>query len=85
MPCDNGAVARIPKKLPRDSNARAVAIARMAIGEDEENIDTRPLDTITTARKRASSGGRARFSTLSPARRRQIAKKAAAARWRKPH
>ena len=74
-------VARIPKKLPRDVNARAVAIARIAIGEDDENIDRRPTEAVARTRERASKGGRGRASTLTPTRRSQIARKAAAARW----
>lgn len=76
-------MAKIPKKLPRDVNARAVAIARIAIGEDDDNIDSRPLDSISAARTRAAKGGTSRGGNLTAERRRQIAKKAAATRWKK--
>jgi hypothetical protein len=76
-------VARIPKRLPRDVNARAIAIARALINEDETNLDTRPLDTIGTMKARARKGGIARKKSISPLRRTAIAKAAAQARWQK--
>ena len=76
-------VALMPKKLLHDVNARAVAIARIAIGEDDDNIDHRPTEAVARTRERASKGGQGRASTLTPARRSQIAQKAAAARWGK--
>jgi hypothetical protein len=76
-------VAKIPKKLPRDVNSRAVAVARIAIGEDDENIDHRTLDSISAVRTRAAKGGTSRAQNLTTEQRRQIARKAAASRWRK--
>ena len=76
-------MAIIPKRLPRDVNAHAIAVARLAIGDDGENIDPRPIEKITIARQRASKGGQQRSTTLTAMRKRQIAKKAAAARWSK--
>ena len=59
--CDNySQVARIPKKLPRDVNARAVAIARIAIGEDDDRINTRSIAAISVSREKAAKGGTAR-------------------------
>jgi hypothetical protein len=77
-------VAKIPKRLPRDVNARAVTIARLLISDDDENIDPRPIDTITTAKRRAQKGGSARAASLPRKRRKAIAKAAASARWHKP-
>jgi hypothetical protein len=41
-------------------------------------------DTQEKARKLAAKGGRARAARLTPKKRRQIAKRAAKARWEKP-
>jgi hypothetical protein len=76
-------VARIPKRLPRDVNARAVAIARILTGDDDAAIDPRSIETITTAKRRARKGGTARTKALTPSRRSDIAKTAAATRWKK--
>lgn len=72
MMCDNGSV---PKR-PRDPNERAFQIVRESVGEA-------PLleheESPLTAR--ASAGGQARAVRLTAARRREIAKAAAEARW----
>jgi hypothetical protein len=80
--CDNQRVAKILKRLPRDVNARAIAVARAAIGEADENIDPRPIEAIAKSGEKASKGGQARAATLTSPRKRQIAKRAAAARWK---
>jgi hypothetical protein len=66
---------RLPTR-PRDVNELAISIVRIATGE-EENV--KPPDVS----ERAVKGGEARAEKLSPRKRRQIAKKAAAARWKK--
>jgi len=76
-------VAKILKRLPRDVNSRAVAIARAAIGDDDQNIDTRTIGTISTAKTKARQGGVGRAKSLSSTRRTAIAKTAASARWQK--
>jgi hypothetical protein len=63
-------------KRPADVNARAVMIAKIATGEVE--------DTPSKAPGRAAggkAGGKARAEALSPAKRTEIAKKAAKSRW----
>ena len=74
-------------KLPKDTNQRAVMIAQMATGEIETPKETEE-DLIKRAasamgRKGGLKGGKARKEALSPKRRKEIAKKAAAARWGK--
>lgn len=69
----------MPKKKqtpprPRDMNELAVHIGKIATHEIE---DVEPKDNP------ASKRGEARAAKLTPARRREIAQKAAAARWRK--
>lgn len=72
-------------KRPRDLNQLAHAILGEASGE---NISVDPdagkdAAKVKAGRKGGQSGGKARARTLDPAKRAEIAKKAAAARWRK--
>ena len=67
-------MAKHPKR-PKDSAALAKLVVDMASGEMPN--DSFPVPTAATKRGEA----RARF--LTPERRREIAKKAAAARWKK--
>jgi hypothetical protein len=67
-------------KRPRDPNQLAKLIADIAVGET-------PKDTRTTTEVRASKagakGGPARAKALTPQQRSEIARIAAAARWKK--
>lgn len=72
-------------KLPKDTNSRAVMIAQMATGEIEKEI---PQDEVKKAaaalgRLGGLKGGKARAASLSPEKRKEIAEKAAAKRWKK--
>ena len=72
------------KKLPKDTNQRAVMIAQMATGEVEkipEETDLIKLAASAMGKKGGLKGGIARAKALSSKRRSEIAKKAAAARW----
>jgi hypothetical protein len=70
------------QKRPADVNSRAVMIARIATGEID---DVEPDDGKDPAAKGlGKKGGAARAKSLSPERREEIAKKAAAKRWAKP-
>lgn len=69
------------EKRPADVNARAVMIARIATGEIEDQISD-PDKRLH--REGGLKGGKVRAASLSADQRRQIAQKAAAARWRKP-
>jgi hypothetical protein len=68
------------EKRPADVNARAVMIAKIATGEVEET-ERDPAKALHRAG--GLKGGKARAKVLSPEQRREIASKAAAARWKK--
>jgi len=69
------------EKRPADVNARAVMIARIATGEID---DTPPDDGKDPAAKAlGKKGGAARAKSMTPERRAEIAKNAAAKRWKK--
>ena len=75
-----------PSKLPRDMNKRAKMIVDLAVGnpitEDVSPIarEKNPA-AVALGKLGASKGGQARAAKLSAKRRRDIAKKAAKARW----
>jgi len=74
------------KKLPKDTNQRAVMIAQIATGEIEapkEETDLIKLAASAMGRKGGLKGGKARAESLTAKKRSEIAKKAAAARWGK--
>jgi tRNA(Ile2) C34 agmatinyltransferase TiaS len=48
-------------------------------------VDTRGSAAVEWARKRGLKGGAARAASMTPERRSEIAKKAAAARWKPEH
>ncbi len=67
-----------PKKLPRDPMQRAKAIGDIATGV----VGVEAKDA--TRRPGGVKGGRARAAKLTPEQREEIARAAAAARWKKP-
>lgn len=66
------------EKRPADVIGNAVHVMRIATGEIED------IRSPEHARKGGLKGGASRAQKLSPSRRSAIAKKAAAARWKKP-
>lgn len=69
------------QKRPADVIANAVKVMRIATGED---ADTPPDDGKDPAAKsRGARGGRARAKVLTAEKRAEIAKKAAASRWKR--
>ena len=69
------------EKRPADAIGLAVMIGRIATGEVD---DVAPDDGKDPAAKAlGAKGGKARASNMSPERRAEIAKKAAAKRWGK--
>ncbi len=73
---------------PRDASLRALDIVRHATEEAEpEPVAETPTEpekdpaAVALGRKGGLKGGKARAAKLSPEKRREIAKKAAAARW----
>jgi hypothetical protein len=73
------------KALPKDTNKKAKSVVDMATGNDESevvlNADGKNAAAVALGRKGGLVGGKARAESLTAKRRREIAKKAAAARW----
>jgi len=67
-------------KRPRDPNQLAKVITGIATGLVEDRVPTKNEDRASNA---GLKGGPARSRALSPQQRIQIAKLAAAARWKK--
>jgi hypothetical protein len=72
-------------KRPRDPNQLSKSIVDLATGEKQDNTPLNAFSAYATefARMGGLKGGKARAKKLSPKRRREIAKKAAKARWNK--
>lgn len=71
-------------KRPKDANQLAKSILDIATGEDKSMIsDEIRLAAAALGRKGGLKGGKARAEALTPKRRKEIAQKAAAARWGK--
>jgi len=68
------------QKRPADVNARAVMIAKIATGEIEDITTDDGKNAAAVALGRL--GGKARAAGMSARKRKEIAKKAAAARWK---
>ena len=80
----------IKKRLPRDPNQRAKAIADIVAaiseGENPETLSDQPAkdpERVARGKLGGAKGGTIRAAKLSPERRAEIARKAAAARWQK--
>ena len=72
-------------KRPRDTNQLAKSIVDLTTGEAEDPDPYKGKDpaAVELGRKGGLKGGKARAAKLSKKRRSEIAKKAAAARWKK--
>jgi hypothetical protein len=66
------------EKRPADAIGRAVMVAKIAAGEIEED-----RELSSAAAELGRKGGKARAERMSPERRAEIARKAAAKRWGK--
>ena len=68
------------QKRPRDVVSNAVKVMRIATGEAQEEYDDdgKNKAAVELGRK----GGKARSEKMTPERRSEIARKAAAARWK---
>jgi hypothetical protein len=71
------------RKPPEDEVQAAHRILEAVTGEREPPREKNPA-AVALGRLGGLKGGKARAESLSPRKRHQIAKKAAAARWRKP-
>jgi hypothetical protein len=67
------------QKRPADVNARAVMIAKIATGEIDDMITEDGKNAAAVALGRM--GGKARAAGMSAKKRKEIAQKAAKARW----
>jgi hypothetical protein len=73
-------------KLPADTNKRAKSIVDLATGEGEDTeftADGKNAAAVALGRLGGLKGGKARAESLTAKKRSEIAKKAAAARWKK--
>ena len=66
------------EKRPADVIGMSVKVMRIATGEEEEELDR----AKSAAAELGARGGKARAAKMTPERRREIAKKGAASRWR---
>jgi hypothetical protein len=72
------------QKMPRDVNQRAKATLDLITGERQTEPErVKDPRAVELGRAGGIKGGAARAKKLSPERRREIAQKAAAARWKK--
>lgn len=69
------------QKRPADVIGNAVKIAKIATGEAEDTVPDDGKDKAAQALGR--KGGKKRAETMTPERRSEIARKAAAKRWSK--
>lgn len=67
------------QKRPADVIGNAITVAKIATGEIEEKLS----DGKEYAREGGRKGGKARAEKLTPEARKEIAQKAAVARWKK--
>ncbi len=65
------------EKRPADVIGNAVKVMRIATGEEAEELDSAKSAAAELGRR----GGKARAAKMTPARRVEIARKAAAKRW----
>jgi hypothetical protein len=71
------------EKRPADVIGNAVKVMRIATGEEPEDYGSKP-EKNQAAAELGRMGGKARAAGLSAKKRKDIARKAAKARWRAP-
>jgi hypothetical protein len=71
------------EKRPADVIGNAVKVMRIATGEETEELDKPQSAAAELGRRGGLKGGRARADSMPPAQRREAARKAANARWKK--
>jgi len=69
------------QKRPADVIGNAIKVARIATGEEVDDVEDDGKDQA--AKSLGKRGGMARAEALSKKRRTEIARKAAASRWKK--
>lgn len=72
------------QKRPADVISAAVKVMRIATAQEEETNPMKGKDpsAVALGKRGGLKGGKARASSLSPSERREIAARAAAARWK---
>jgi hypothetical protein len=70
-------------KRPRDLNQLAKNVVSLAVGDTSEKIvgDNKNIHAVALGRLGGLKGGKARAKSLNAKRRKEIAQKAARARW----
>ena len=71
------------RKRPADVISNAVMVMKIATGEIEQQPDTRDQAALALSRRGASKGGKVRAERLSARKRKELAKRAAKARWQR--
>jgi hypothetical protein len=71
------------QKRPADVIGNAVRVMEIATGQRDEEYDTRDEGKNQAAAELGRKGGKARAQRLTEKRRGEIAKQAAASRWKK--
>ena len=72
-------------KRPRDPNQLAKAIVDIATGDLPDPVSEQKRSPAQRGRAGGLTGGRVRAEHLSEQQRAEIARRAANARWKKPH
>lgn len=67
------------EKRPADAVGRAIMVAKIATGEIEDERE----ELSSAAAEMGRKGGKKRAENMTPERRAEIARKAAASRWKK--
>lgn len=76
-------MTRTPKR-PRDANQLSKMVVDIATGAAEDEHESATLEPMAAlGRSGGLKGGRARAAALSPEKRADIARQAAAARWKR--
>jgi ABC-type tungstate transport system substrate-binding protein len=71
------------EKRPADVIGNAILVAKIATGEAEETIESADDRKNPAAKELGAKGGKARAERMTPERRAEIARAAAAKRWKK--
>lgn len=71
-------------KRPRDPNQLGKLIVDIAVGEVDDSVKDSPKNphAVALSKLGASKGGKARAKSLTPEKRKEIARKAAKTRWK---
>ncbi len=78
--------SRTPQKASLDLNQLAASIVNQAVGgKPVPDMEGKNPAAVALGRLGGLKGGKARAESLSAKKRAEISKKAARARWRKPH